>query len=123
MTKKRLLLFAGFLAACVCLPLGVVATLPPGPGVTKVTYDRIEKGMTRNDVNAVFGTPNFREGVANSTITWWGNDGYVEIKFDFDERVIRKSWLDISRNETTLQKLNRILPWNKSDVLPPGRYF
>ena len=57
MKKKRLLLIVGGMAAFVGLTLGVLALLPPKPGVTKENYDRIEVGMTRGEVEQIFGGP------------------------------------------------------------------
>lgn len=53
--KRRYLLSAAVLAACVCLALGVLAMLPPRPGVTKANFDRVEVGMTIDEANSVFG--------------------------------------------------------------------
>src|ERR1035438_9324153 len=54
MTKKRLLLIAS-LPLVIVVTLGVLAMLPPRPGVTKANFDRIEKGMTRAEVEQIFG--------------------------------------------------------------------
>jgi len=53
--KRRYLIVAGILAGCVCAALGVVAMLPPQPGVTKANFDRIEIGMTKSEVEQIFG--------------------------------------------------------------------
>jgi hypothetical protein len=53
-TKKRLLLIA-VPPLSIAVTLGVLAMLPPGPGVTKANFDRIEKEMTRAEVEQVFG--------------------------------------------------------------------
>ena len=57
MTKTRLLLIAGFLAACVCLPLGVAAMMQRSPGVTKANFDRLEIGMTSANAEKLLGGP------------------------------------------------------------------
>ena len=49
MTKKRLLLIA-CLPLTVAVTLGVLAMLPPRPGVTKTNFGRMEIGMTRVEV-------------------------------------------------------------------------
>jgi hypothetical protein len=57
MTKKRrYVVCAAIFAACVCIALGVLAMMPHGPGVTKVNFDRIKKGMTFEEVETIFGT-------------------------------------------------------------------
>ena len=54
MTIKRLILLAS-LPLMIAVALGVLAMLPPGPGVTKANFDRIEKGMTTAQVKEIFG--------------------------------------------------------------------
>ena len=57
-TKRSLLLIAS-LPLTIAVTLGVLAMLPaifpPKPGVTKANFDRIEKGMTMTEVEAIFG--------------------------------------------------------------------
>jgi len=57
MTKKRWIVLAGMVAACVCLTLAVLALLPPRPGVTPANIERIEDGMTRAEVEKILGGP------------------------------------------------------------------
>jgi hypothetical protein len=55
-TTKRLLLFASLpLAAAVTL--GILSILPYRPGITKANFDRIEKGITKAEVERIFGEP------------------------------------------------------------------
>ena len=54
-TKKRLILIAALPLVIVAVTLGVLAMLPPGPGVTKANFDRIEKGMTLAQVELLLG--------------------------------------------------------------------
>jgi hypothetical protein len=50
MTKKRFyLISAAILVACIGSTVGVLAMMPPRPGVTKANFDRIEVGMTVHD--------------------------------------------------------------------------
>ena len=42
-------------ALCVGIALGVLAVLPSGPGVAKANFDRIELGMTKAEVERIFG--------------------------------------------------------------------
>jgi hypothetical protein len=46
--KRRLLLLASLPLAIVAMTLGVLALLPPSPGVTKTNFDRIMEEMTKN---------------------------------------------------------------------------
>jgi hypothetical protein len=72
--KKRLLLFGGFLADCVCLPLGMVAMMPPSHGVTKANFDRIEVGMTAEEVVGILG-PHATETENGETVAMVTNQG------------------------------------------------
>jgi hypothetical protein len=60
MTKKRCIVLAGMLAACVCLTLAVLALLPERPGVTLANIECIEKGMTLAEVEKILGGPGKR---------------------------------------------------------------
>ena len=120
MTKKRLFLIGGFLAACVCLPLGIIAVMPPGPGVTKANFDRIQEGMTKPEVQAILGEgsmPSFFHGdmhggfMTSQTYTgadgseasiWFaGKEGHEEEGCVFD-----KTW-----RESTETPFQRICHW------------
>ena len=123
MTKKRLLLIGGFLAACVCLLLGVGAVMPTGPGVTKANFDRIQVGMTKPEVRAIFGrseafiAPASGEVPVANNENWGAADGsYASIWFsggipddleEEDYRVVSMTWHESS--ETPFQKIRRWL--------------
>jgi hypothetical protein len=54
MTRKhRYFISATVLVACACVALGMLAMLPPQPGVTKANFDRIENGMTLQEVERI----------------------------------------------------------------------
>jgi hypothetical protein len=53
-TKKRLLLIASMPLAIVVI-LGVLVMLTTRSNVTKANYDRIHEGMTRAEVEQIFG--------------------------------------------------------------------
>lgn len=57
MTKKRYIAVAGLLAILLGAGFGVAMMLSDGPGVTKASFDRIEKGMTLAEVEFIFGGP------------------------------------------------------------------
>src|SRR5690242_17913612 len=100
--KRRILFSAGFLAACVCATLAVLALLPE-PGVTKANFDRIEIGMTQAVAEGIFGRPSTRtltiihdkEKGFLSTIrfdpgkgcAWLGGDGDAMVLFDDNARI------------------------------------
>jgi len=127
MTKKRWILLAGILAACVCLTLAVLAMLPPRPGVTLANIERIEKGMTLAEVEKILGGPGKRFDSdplgwydpatntywsrrsiidATRTVVVWGRPHQgtcVAVSFNRDNnRVREKNW---SPRATFLQEL------------------
>jgi hypothetical protein len=61
-TGKRLILIAS-VPLVIVVTLGVLALLPPDdrPGVTKANFDRIEKWMTKAQVEEIFGREGRRE--------------------------------------------------------------
>jgi hypothetical protein len=77
MTKKRLLLVASFPLAVVLI-IGVLAMLPSLDGVTEANFCRIKHGMTKAEVEQIFG----REGDivvygmnGDQRIAWNANEG------------------------------------------------
>ena len=107
-TRKRLILIAS-LPLVIAVALGVLAMLPPGPGVTKANFDRIEKGMTMVEVKRIFGeegTP-FLMWSARDWKCWQADDGsdaFVEV---VDDCAGEKHWTD--SNETFFNKIRRWL--------------
>lgn len=57
MRKRRLLAVAGVLSVVAWLALLVLALKPADPGVTKANFDRIKVGMSRAEVEEIFGRP------------------------------------------------------------------
>ena len=109
MTKKRLLLVAA-VPLTIAVTLGVLAMLRPSPGVTKANFDRIEKGMTRAEVEQIFGRESIRwDGLAEKGegFHWMARDGSSALVMFVDECVTEKQWSD--SNETILDKLRRWL--------------
>ena len=112
MTKKRrYLISAGLLAACVGLALGVLAMLPPRPGVTKANFDRIKNGMTLTELEAIFGgEPNQFVFSSKGTCIgrgWIGPDeAYVYLTVS-NESVTEKQWF--VSTETFAERLRRWL--------------
>ena len=107
MTKKRLLLLA-FLPLVIVVTLGVLAILPPSPGVTKANFDRIEKGMTKAEVEEIFGGKGELFHEDDKALMYWdADDGSVAwIRFQGD-CVDGKGWLD--SDEPILDKIRRWL--------------
>jgi hypothetical protein len=78
MTKKRFALIA-VLPLTVAVILGVLAMLPPHPGVSKANFDRIKEGMAWEEVDLMLGggppEPGFkREGDPRAWAYWSGED-------------------------------------------------
>lgn len=106
-TKKRLLLIAPLPLAC-AMTLGVLAMLPPSPGVTKANFDRIHEGMTLAEVEALFGEKgNWWDGAGQKGLPmcWTAKDGSGAVVEFVDESVAIKQWAD--SHETILDKIER----------------
>jgi hypothetical protein len=135
MTKTRLLLLAS-VPFTIAMTLSVFAMLPPRPGVTKANFDRIEKGMTRAEVEEIFGGKGttwetfwmrsdadihkemtkaemhemfVREGKGwQRFIMRWGEDDGAQAGILIqNDCVVAKQWFD--SNETFLDKVRRWL--------------
>jgi len=129
--KKRLILISSVPLA-IAVVLGVLALLPPSPGVTKANFDRIEKRMMVAEVEGIFGGEGEvtrddkallaeilgqdfeRDGKSLKVRgdlrvcrTWGANDGSgAQIEF-VDDCVVDKQWFDT--DETFLKKIRRWL--------------
>jgi hypothetical protein len=122
MTKKRWIVLAGMLAAGGCLTLAVLALLPPRPGVTRANFERIEHGMTLEEVEKILGgegpdSPvlgpldmNMKTSGPVTELHWVHPDRttLVAVDFDGDNRVVRK-WYWEESPPTFMQKLKRLL--------------
>ena len=112
MTKKCLALIAILLLTIIAI-FGVLAVLPPRPGVTKSNFDRIQKGMTPAEVEAVFGVkplPVLHVSGAgnNQRLFWHGDDGAMASVYFINgsiERVEDQVWSP--SEETILDKIRR----------------
>ena len=94
MTKKRLLLIAAVPLA-IAVILGVLVMLTTRSTVTKANFERIQEGMTRAEVEEVFGEKGEQElpGIVAAYV-WYADDGsWTAIDF-VDGCVVRKSWHD-----------------------------
>jgi hypothetical protein len=102
-TKKRILLIAS-LPLAIAVTLGILAMLPPRPGVTKANFDRIQEGMKRVEVEAILGQVKEQDlGID----FWFGDDqSLVMIGFS-DDCVFYKQWHD--SHEPLLDKIRRLL--------------
>ena len=103
--KKRLLLIAS-LPLTIVVTLCVLAMLPPSPGVTKANFDRIEKGMTKAEVEQIFGEKGEWDAEIDRLV-WQADDGTWACVWFIDGCVTQTNWLN--PNETLLEKIRRWL--------------
>jgi hypothetical protein len=113
MTKRRFI-GAGMAAAGIALVLAAFAVWSSRDGVTKSNYDRIHKGMTLADVEALFGRGGLAfHGYPNEpapAYCWQNEDGSLAIIFFEGDKVLNKAaWADSS--ETIGDKIRRLLRW------------
>jgi hypothetical protein len=106
-TKKRLLLFAS-LPLAIVVALGVLAMIPPSPGVTKANFDRIEKGMTMAEVEEILGGKGKSFHEDDKALMYWdADDGSLALIRFVDNCVPDKTWYD--SDETIPDKIRRWL--------------
>jgi hypothetical protein len=77
--------------------------LRPGGSISEESYQKIQVGMTRQDVESTLGG-RARQEVQTSALSsvkrfvpvgteeWWGEDGIVSVKFDAADKVGEKSF-------------------------------
>lgn len=118
MKKKWWLVGFATLGIAGGLAVAIPALQPLRPGVTKANFDRIEYGMTREEVETLFGGPTWscrirgQFDVAPPTIVWAGHDG-ATADIDFLEGAVsEKSWT--ASTETIPDKLRRWLSWPRN---------
>ena len=98
--NKRWIAVTAPLAACVLMTFAVLAVILSRPAVTKANFDRIEIGMSYEEVVKIFGTPGV-EWTGHGTFTfdkkWTSDDGsYAGIAF-LHNAVCEKTWMDSTR--------------------------
>jgi hypothetical protein len=114
MKKRRLILIAS-LSLAIAMFLGVLAMLPERPGVTKANFDRIQDGMTPDEVKENFGGRERDSAyvdmdgfeISSTGQNWIVDDhSHVNIRF-IQGRVVEKRW--VVQDETLLMKIRRWL--------------
>ena len=118
MTKKSLLQIGGFLAACACLPLGVVAIMPPSRGGTEAKLERIKSGMAKEEVEDIFGAQGTEfPWMGVDSFSWPVDDGgFVAIWFESGHV---RSVYRYDPEETTFQIICRWLDFSPPPPPPP----
>ena len=104
----------------VLLAIGIPAFLPPTPGVTYANYSRVEKGMTRAEVEALLGKPDKVEALLGkpdmvAAPTRWSWDSadadHLWINFDENGRVEHSAWNATPEDRTALDRLRDRVPF------------
>src|SRR4051794_3784600 len=113
MTKKRYLAVAGLFAILLGAGFGVAMMLPPVPGVTKANFDRVQIGMTSEEVTEILGDKfiiglRVKEMEERHFIHSWRHNNGARAEVAFYKRVVDdKTWT--SPTETIVAKLRRWL--------------
>lgn len=116
MRINRWLVFGATLACVVGVAL-VVLELLPRTAVTRENFDRVEVGMTRAEVEAIFDGSAVRQHPWPSFLppddVWEDahSDGSALVAFDENDRVTAKRWLQRADERTPFEKLLDRLPW------------
>jgi outer membrane protein assembly factor BamE (lipoprotein component of BamABCDE complex) len=112
MKRKVAAVAAAILAGCLCVALAVLLTRGSRPAVTKAHFDRITVGMSKAEVQEIFGRPasstsaggrtwpqiqgiqgvRTSDGVTHEV--WGGEDGAAIIGFDERDRTVHTHWTD-----------------------------
>ncbi len=119
-----------FILGCVALVLSVAGTMlallvsRPASAVNRVNTDRIQAGMTRAEVEAIYGGPpgDHRVGArlvtvdiglealpGNTVQQWRGDEGLAIVQFGPDGRVARADFFVTPRVELSLWDRIRLL--------------
>jgi hypothetical protein len=127
MRKNHVLLIglALLMTACV-VTVAVVYLLPPKPGVAKENFDRIEVGMTRAEVEKLFGGKAngfHRLRPYNPSPDSWEDDETgegAELEFDANDCVKAMQWFpnDWPDERTVWEKFLDRLPWRERPRRP-----
>ena len=118
MRRRRLLLGAGALALLGLAGL-VTWDAVPRPGVTRANGERIQEGMTEEQVVAILGrapdrhpavVPGYAAPGTARAAYWKGDNGYITVTFTEGGIVTRtiSSW---GPEPGLLDRLCRLLPW------------
>jgi SmpA / OmlA family len=120
MRRKTWIAIAALFVIAILLAIAIPVLLPPTPGVTYANYSRIEKGMTREQVEAVLGKPNAQhpfevelEKISLKEELQWSSaeDDDVQVFFDRNNLVRGSLWNGQSDERNGVQKLMDRLLW------------
>jgi hypothetical protein len=113
---KRWFISTGIMAALVGAVLVGLAMLPPKPGVTEAKLAQIKTGMTKEDVEDLFGEEGTEfEWGGVDTFSWpRSNGGTVAIWFNSG----RVGHVNVRDPENTIQKIRRCLDFSPPPPTP-----
>jgi hypothetical protein len=132
MGRRRLVLWLGVLVVVATTGYGVVQRLIPERPISRDAYDRISKGMTQVEVEAILSGPPRPYFIDNDYVEetviaplpgfcpgaqedvkydrlWGGSRLGIEVYFDDDGRVVEKRLLAVYRKGDWLHQLRRWL--------------
>lgn len=115
MMKKRYLAVAGMLACIVCLGAFVPALLSPRPD-TKANLNRLHKGMTPEEVEAILGEADIDSMGKHGKVKMWKNSDGSSTEVEFHDGLVSDIYLTEGARETLIQKIQR---WLGIAILPP----
>src|SRR5436190_7271555 len=104
MLKKKWL-FAGLAVATIGVTLTIFAFLPPTPGPTYANFSRLEKGMTREQVERLLGKPN--AGEEYETV----EEDFITVHFDQEGRVRECFWNGMEDGRGGWEKMRDRMPF------------
>jgi hypothetical protein len=120
MTRQRYLISGGVLAAITCVACLVSWLVVPTTRVIRANYERIERGMAKAEVEAIFGGPaDFVEGGPEEPI-WW-REAWVDAEthttiqvyfFAPDGKVANSNWFE-GTETSFIDKLRRWFHWEE----------
>jgi hypothetical protein len=117
MRKDRLLLLGLLAVAIACVAIFWAVRWP---GVTKENFGRIREGMTRTEVESIFGRPadqevQFEHDWVDAT---WADGAGARVSISFgSQRVVFKGWTSLVDDRTVWQKWLDRLPWRQRQLL------
>jgi hypothetical protein len=121
--RKRYFISAGIVAASFGLAFAFLVAMPLCPGVTEANVNRIDEGMTLEEVQAIMGrSPDgdfrFRHGTDDGIRSpmWRNSDGSCAVVILRNGTVVCAHWHDST--ETITQKICRWLDWIGLDNQP-----
>jgi len=117
MKKKWWIIALATIAGCIGLAFLIPALRPWRPGVTKENFDRIEIGMTYDEVEAILGPRAI--AFPGLDMVWFDDHAADEayIRFDENNCVKRKDWDEWPDDRGVLEKLVDQLPWRERPIV------